>query len=120
MNNPNATKNLKPFKAGKDERRNYKGRPKLPDLKAAIAKVLAEEKDGMDALEAILKAQRAKAAKGDTRAAEFLMDRGYGKAQQFMDLTSGGERLRPVFQVIDKTDAESLNKLHGGTDKQND
>jgi hypothetical protein len=85
----------KPFKSG-DPRINRKGRPKLPDLKAAIAKVLAEEKDGMDALEAILKAQRAKAAKGDTRAAEFLMDRGYGKAQQFMDLTTGGDKITEI------------------------
>jgi hypothetical protein len=83
-----------PFKKGQSG--NPKGRPKLPDLKAAIAKVLAEEKDGMDALEAILKAQRAKAAKGDTRAAEFLMDRGYGKAQQFMDLTTGGDKITEI------------------------
>ncbi len=85
----------KPFQKG-DPRINRAGRPKLPDLKGAIAKVLAEEKDGMDALEAILKAQRAKAAKGDTRAAEFLMDRGYGKAQQFMDLTTGGDKITEI------------------------
>jgi hypothetical protein len=58
------------------------GRPKLPDLKEAMAKVMAEEKDGMSALEAILKALRAKAAKGDVRAAQELLDRGYGKALQ--------------------------------------
>jgi hypothetical protein len=58
------------------------GRPKLPDLKEAIAKVMAEEKDGMSALEAILKALRMKAAKGDVRAAQELLDRGYGKAMQ--------------------------------------
>jgi len=37
----------------KGERRNPHGRPKLPDLKEAIAKVLAEEKDGLTALDAI-------------------------------------------------------------------
>jgi hypothetical protein len=104
MNNPNATENLKPFKAGKDERRNYKGRPKLPDLKAAIAKVLAEEKDGMDALEEILKAQRAKAAKGDTRAAEFLMDRGYGKAKQSIDHTTDGDKITGFQVTIKRND----------------
>jgi hypothetical protein len=63
-------------------RKNCTGRPKLPDLKEAIAKVMAEEKDGMSALEAILKALRMKAAKGDVRAAQELLDRGYGKAMQ--------------------------------------
>ena len=72
--------NLRPPVKG--ERRNPNGRPKLPDLKEAIAKVMAEEKDGMSALEAILKALRMKAAKGDVRAAQELLDRGYGKAMQ--------------------------------------
>ena len=81
---PNS-ENLKPFKKGDDSRRNKAGRPKLPDLKEAMAKVMAEEKDGMSALEAILKALRAKAAKGDVRAAQELLDRGYGKALQFID-----------------------------------
>ena len=78
---PNS-ENLKPFKKGDDSRRNKTGRPKLPDLKEAMAKVMAEEKDGMTALEAILKALRMKAAKGDVRAAQELLDRGYGKALQ--------------------------------------
>jgi hypothetical protein len=77
-------KQIKPrFKKG--ESGNPKGRPKLPDLKEAMAKVMAEEKDGMTALEAILKALRMKAAKGDVRAAQELLDRGYGKALQFID-----------------------------------
>jgi hypothetical protein len=71
------------FKKGQSG--NPKGRPKLPDLKEAMAKVMAEEKDGMTALEAILKALRMKAAKGDVRAAQELLDRGYGKALQFID-----------------------------------
>lgn len=61
------------------------GRPKLPDLKEAIAKILAEEKDGHTALEAILAALRAKASKGDVRAAQELLDRGFGKAKQVID-----------------------------------
>ena len=61
---------------------NRKGRPKLPDIREAMAKVLADEKDGMQALEAVLKALRAKAVKGDVRAAEVLLDRAFGKATQ--------------------------------------
>jgi hypothetical protein len=70
----------KPFKKGQSG--NPKGRPKLPDLSEAIAKVLAEEKDGRTALDAILAALRAKATKGDVRAAQELLDRGFGKSKQ--------------------------------------
>jgi len=73
-------KGAKPFKKGQTG--NPNGRPKLPDLKEAIAKILSEEKDGHTALETILAALRAKAAKGDVRAAQELLDRGFGKAQQ--------------------------------------
>jgi hypothetical protein len=75
----------KPFKKGQTG--NPNGRPKLPDLKEAMAKVLAEEKDGMSALEAILKALRSKAAKGDVRAAQELLDRGFGRAKQEIEHT---------------------------------
>lgn len=82
--NPNPKQeNLKPFKKGQSG--NPAGRPKLPDLKEAIAKILSEEKDGHTALEAILAALRAKASKGDVRAAQELLDRGFGKAKQLID-----------------------------------
>ncbi len=69
----------------KPERINRKGRPKLPDLKEAMAKLLAEEKDGKTALDAILAALRAKAAKGDVRAAQELLDRGFGRSKQTIE-----------------------------------
>jgi len=100
--NPNIS-NLKPFKKGQSG--NPNGRPKLPDLSEAIAKVLAEEKDGMTALDAILAALRAKAAKGDVRAAQELLDRGFGKSKQSMDVTTGGETINKlVFKMPDDTD----------------
>ena len=86
---------------------NKKGRPKLPNLKEAIAKVLTEEKDGKQALEIILKALRAKAAKGDIRAAQELFDRGYGKAQQFVDHTSEGEKIHiPIINWVNGIDKD--------------
>jgi hypothetical protein len=85
VTNPRSLANLKPFPKGRSG--NPKGRAKLPDLKAAIAKVLADEKDGYTALEACLMALRARAAKGDVRAIEVLLDRGYGKPRQSMDMT---------------------------------
>jgi len=48
---------------------------------------LGEEKDGIEAAKAILMALRAKATKGDVRAAEVLLDRAYGKAKQVIDAT---------------------------------
>jgi hypothetical protein len=52
-----------------------------------LANVLGDEKDGKTAAEAILMALRAKAAKGDVRAAELLLDRAYGKPKQDVDLS---------------------------------
>lgn len=80
------------FKKGQSG--NPKGRPKkLPELDKLLADVLGEEKDGITAGEAILKALRAKAAKGDVRAAEVLLDRAYGKAKQTMDVSVSKKNL---------------------------
>ena len=71
----------KPFKKGQSG--NPKGRvPKIPELDKLLAEVLGEEKDGIEAAKAILMALRAKATKGDVRAAEVLLDRAYGKAKE--------------------------------------
>lgn len=87
-----APENLKPFKKGQTG--NPNGRPrKLPKLEELIDKVFGEEKDGMTAAEAILKALRAKAAKGDTVAAKEVLDRCYGKPKQSLDLTTNGESI---------------------------
>jgi hypothetical protein len=62
--------------------------PKLPDLHILLANVLGKEnKDGLTAAEEILLALHAKAKKGDTRAAELLLDRGYGKPKQTNETT---------------------------------
>lgn len=76
----------KPFKKGQSG--NPKGKqPKIPKLDVLLAEVLGEEKDGVEAAKAILMALRAKATKGDVRAAEVLLDRAYGKAKQGLELT---------------------------------
>ena len=97
-------KNLKSYKKGQSG--NPNGRPrKLPELDKLLADVLGEEKDGITAGEAILKALRAKATKGDVRAAEVLLDRAYGKAKQTMD--TNVNMLEPLVIV---TRAEDLPK----------
>ena len=92
MSNPNAIPPKEAqFKKGQSG--NPKGRPKLPDIKDLMDKVMGEEKDGMTAAEAILKKLRAMASQGNLKAAEILLDRGYGKAKQQMDVTSGDKPL---------------------------
>jgi hypothetical protein len=86
------TRGIEPHKFPKGKSGNPNGRPKkLPELDKLIADVLGEEKDGITAAEAILKKLRAMAAAGNIRAAELLLDRGYGKAKQQVDLKAEAE-----------------------------
>jgi hypothetical protein len=75
------------FKKG--ESGNPNGRPKkLPEISVLLANVLGKEnKDGLTAAEEILQALHARAKKGDTRAAEVLLDRAYGKPKQTSETT---------------------------------
>jgi hypothetical protein len=77
----------------------------LPELDKLLADVLGEEKDGVSAAEAILKALRLKAAKGDVRAAEIILDRAYGKARQVIDNNINDQReLTITRKVISERD----------------
>jgi hypothetical protein len=85
--------NLKLFQKGVSG--NPKGGPKkIPALNELLGKVLSEEKDGKTAAEVILMALRAKAARGDVRAAEVLFDRAYGKAKQEIQIVE-----QEVFEI---------------------
>ncbi len=84
MPNP---ENIEKHKFPKGVSGNPKGRPKMPDIREVMDKILGEEKDGKTAAEAILAALRAKAAKGDIRAAEVLLNRGYGMPNQKTEIT---------------------------------
>jgi hypothetical protein len=85
---------------------NPKGGPKkLPELDKLLADVLGEEKDGITAAEAILKVIRAKASRGDLRAAEILLDRGYGKPKQQTDITTNGNAIPPCTIVVPPYDS---------------
>ena len=92
--------NLVNFKKGFDERRNMKGRPKVvPPLDVLLADILGDERDGIEAAKAILMALRAKALKGDIRAAEVLLDRAYGKARQSIELDAHNMPA-PIIQIL--------------------
>jgi hypothetical protein len=85
---------------------NGGGRPrKLPELDKLMANILGDEQNGVTIAEQILKAIEKKALKGDIKAAEMLLDRGYGKAKQTMD--ANVNMLEPLVIV---TRAEDLPK----------
>jgi hypothetical protein len=90
--------NLKPFKKGHDERRNMKGAPsKIPSLDQLLAEVLGEEKEGIEAV------------KGDTKAAEILLDRAYGKAKQTIDQNTNLQAF--TINLINPEDINKVNNL---------
>lgn len=80
---------------------NPNGRPKLPDLKEALAKAFAEEQKGVNALDATIAAIRNKAMQGDTRATELLLNYAFGKPKQAIDVdhTSGGQPIPSAIRV---------------------
>jgi phosphomannomutase len=80
------------FKKGQSG--NPNGRPKkLPEIDKLMAEVMGEEKDGITAAQAILNMLRGKAAKGDIKAAQLLLERAYGKSKQNIDITTQGEKV---------------------------
>lgn len=77
-NSEKTVKNLKPFPKGKSG--NPNGRPKkLPALEELLLSNMSEEKDGIMAVDLVIKKLRQKAIQGDMKAIEYLLDRVYGK-----------------------------------------
>lgn len=104
-NPPESTK-FKPGQSG-----NPKGRPrKIPALDSLLADVLGEETDGMTTAKKILVALSKQAIKGNVRAAEVLLDRAFGKAQQNVDL-SGTVSVGPLFDFT-ALSADDLHKVN--------
>jgi hypothetical protein len=90
--------NLTPWRKGQSG--NPKGRPPLPDIREALAGVLAEPVEGLPSLLAILRTIRDRAVAGDVRAAELLLDRAFGRAAQSVDVTTQGDRLAVVPPIM--------------------
>lgn len=87
--------NLIHFKKG-DPKINRKGRPPvLPELKDVLTKILNKRVAGKNGkgskilIEAVLTALASKALKGDTRAAQEILDRVYGKVSQTLNHNIG-------------------------------
>lgn len=91
MPNPENLKKRKSFTKN-DPRINRNGRPpKLPELD-----VLLSDKVGGKGIEAIVLSMLKRAKKGDVRAAELLLNRGYGKAKEFIETTFKDETKRVI------------------------
>jgi len=102
-------KQLRPYHFKKGQSGNPKGRPVFPDIKDALHKVMMEEKEGMTALDAILKRLRQMATSGNIKAIQEILDRVYGKSQQKIDHTTQGEKIDAVNVIVHGSDtAEEL------------
>jgi hypothetical protein len=97
-----------PFKKGVSG--NPAGKPKLPDLREAIAKILGGEEGAESGLDRILKALEKKALAGDTKAADILMNRGWGMPKQTIDANLSQQQPIIVRNVIEKKSDETTEK----------
>ena len=93
----------------KGESGNPKGRPPMPDLKQAVSDLLNDEQNGMTALQAILRALFKRALNGDVRAAQELLDRGFGKSTQLVDanINVEADTAKAVHTFIELVKAET-------------
>ena len=101
------TSGLKPFVKG---HKGGPGRPKMPDLKEILAKVLGKEnEEGKSEAEQILEALKKQAKAGNVKASQLLLDRGYGKVKESLDITTDGEKInnKPSIQIEIITNGES-------------
>jgi uncharacterized protein YyaL (SSP411 family) len=92
------TSGLIPFVKG---HKGGPGRPKLPDLKEILAKVLSKEnEEGKSEAEQILEALKRQAKAGNVKASQLLLDRGWGKIKESLDITTDGEKInKPTIQI---------------------
>lgn len=82
-NKYSGSKNLKPFKSGKDWKGNAKGRPKGARNRSTIVREMLEENatdgEGGQIADQLVRALVKKAIAGDVAAFKELFDSGYGK-----------------------------------------
>jgi hypothetical protein len=100
--------NLKPFPPGNNA--NPLGRPVGARSRSTIARKwldftitrtneLTGDIEKLTAEELITLAMIKKAAQGDSKAYQALMDSGFGKPIQATDITSNGESIKQVFKI---------------------
>jgi len=95
--------NLRPSKKG--EIRNPKGRPKLPNIKDALADIFGAEDEAKkkNGLEKLLTSLSKRALAGDSKAARLLLEYAYGKpdANQNVNLTVNQPQPVTGMQIVE-------------------
>lgn len=91
---------LENLKKGKKWQKGESGNPngapkKIPELEKMLIDIMGEEVNGVPAALIVLRALRKKAANGDVRAIELLLDRSYGKIKQVIEQTNIEQPLFP-------------------------
>ena len=110
--NPKSRENLRPARKG--DVRNPKGAPKkLPKLDELLAEVLGDTEEGKTQAQIILEALVKRARSGDVKASTLLLERGYGKVKEKIDITTDGESMNQ-----NKIQIEIVTTNHGKDDKQ--
>ncbi|MBK7363028.1 MAG: hypothetical protein IPJ01_12090 [Micavibrio sp.] len=85
--NKKSLKNLKKWKKGQSGNPKGGKPPALPPLGELMAETLGQVKNGKTHAQIIFDKLFSMALKGNTRAIEILMERGYGKAVASLNLT---------------------------------
>ena len=84
-----------------------------------MAEVLGPNKEGRDGMQVIIEALLKKAAKGDVKAAELLLNRGYGKAKQFISMNhEGGVNLVFEQAAAQPQHEEYQDQVHGSIQEE--
>jgi hypothetical protein len=91
----NNLKKAVPFKKGYDERRNVKGLNRKDKIDIEFDRVSEED------IPEVIKAGVTKAKKGDSVWGKILLEYCYGRPQNHIDVTSGGEAIKIVSVGVD-------------------
>lgn len=95
--------------------------PKLPNLDKLLGAVLGREDDkGITEAEKILNKLTDQAQKGNVRASEIILDRGYGKPKQFVENTNLNMNSDLTEDQLNEKIEKLLNKTSDDSDIESD
>lgn len=101
-----------------DNQPKENGRPKkLPNLEKILASVLGKEDDnGVTEAQKIIEKLTDQAQKGNVRASEIIIDRGWGKPKQFVENVNTNINSEMTEEQLNERIATLFNKANGDDD----